>query len=265
MAFRSRLTKWRITVLAILLLLTGVLAYASQIEPYQIEVTRHQFPANLISPIKIAHLSDLHTSGLGRLERKMLALLEHEQPDLIVLTGDQISTKEGYDGCREVLQQMHAPLGIWVVPGNHDNWHRIHKQREYYESAGAKFLKNSNGKARDDIWIIGLDDAMTGTPDLQTALLGVPENAFKLVLFHSPGYFDVAAGKCNLVFAGHTHGGQVRVPFLNPFWLPKNCGDYVEGWYEREGSKMYVSRGIGTSILSLRFNCRPEIAIITLG
>jgi predicted MPP superfamily phosphohydrolase len=265
MRLRSYLSRWRKILLALLLLVIGIIAYAYWIEPYQIEVTYHQLSAPLDSPIKIAHLSDLHTEGLGRRERKMLAILELEKPDLIVLTGDQISSKNGYDGCREVLQQMHAPLGVWVVPGNHDNWHRIQKQREFYELAGAKFLKNNNGKVRDDLWIVGLDDAMTGNPDIQTALVGVPENAYKIALFHSPAYFDVAAASCNLVLAGHTHGGQVRIPFLKPFWLPGSCGDYVEGWYERFGSRMYVSRGIGTSVLPLRFNCRPEITIITLG
>jgi predicted MPP superfamily phosphohydrolase len=264
MQLRRYLSRRRILLIATLLV-AGTAAYAVLIEPYRIEVTRHNVTAPLISPIKIAHLTDLHTAGLGRLESKMIAILDQEKPDLIVLTGDQISSRGDYDGCRDVLKQMHAPLGVWVVPGNHDNWHRIQKQREFYESCGAHFLKNANGKVRDDLWVIGLDDAMTGFPDLQTALLGVPDDVCKIVLFHSPAYFDQASGKCDYVFAGHTHGGQVRFPFMKPFWLPASCGNYIEGWYGGEGSRMYVNRGIGTSILPLRFNCRPEIAIITLG
>ncbi|MBI3653427.1 MAG: metallophosphoesterase [Acidobacteria bacterium] len=264
MPIRKRLTRWRIILLILFTLLAGLLVYAYEVEPYRIEVTRYHLAATLQSPIKIAHLTDLHTYGLGRREGQMIAILKAEKPDLIVITGDQISDLSGYDGCRQVLQQLHAPLGVWVVPGNHDNWYRIAKQKEFYAEAGAKFLKNESGKVRDDVWIIGLDDAMTGTPDIKAALKGVPENAYKIGLFHAPAYFDVAAGKCDVVFAGHTHGGQIRVPFLKPFWLPKACGDYVAGWYERAGSKLYVSRGIGTSIVSVRFNCRPEIAIITL-
>jgi uncharacterized protein len=268
---RRVLTKWRMVFLALAILTFGMAIYAYQIEPFNIEITRHQISAPLNSPIKIAHLSDLHTYGIGRREKKMLAILEQEKPDLIVITGDLISAADGYEGCLEVLKNIHAPLGVWVVVGNHENW-TTQKMRKtysnfktYYESAGVNFLFNSSRKIRDDLWLIGLDDEMTGTPDIQTALMGVPENAYKICLFHSPAYFDKAAGRCDLFFAGHSHGGQVRVPFLKPLWLPKKCEDYDQGWFEQNGSKMYVSRGIGTSLLPVRFNCRPEIAIITLG
>ena len=76
---------------------------------------------------------------------------------------------------------------------------------------------------------------------------------------------DRIAGKCDLALAGHTHGGQVRLPWLPPLWLPRGSGRFVEGWYEREGSQMYVCRGIGMSILPIRFFCRPELAVITVG
>ncbi len=271
MSPRPLLTKWRFVFLFLIFLAIGMAIYVYQIEPFNIEVTRHQISAPLNSPIKIAHLSDLHTYGIGRLEKKMLSILAQEKPDLIVITGDLISADDGYEGCHEVLKTLDAPLGVWVVVGNHENWtsQKVRKTygkfQNYYESAGVNFLFNSSKKIRDDLWIMGLDDASTGRPDINTALVGVPETAYKITLFHSPAYFDETAGKSNLVFAGHTHGGQVRVPFMKPFWLPKGCNEYDKGWFERNGSKMYVSRGLGTSIHPIRFNCRPEIAIITLG
>jgi uncharacterized protein len=267
----SLLTRRRTISLILILLVFGTAFYAYQIEPFHIEVTRHQVPAPLHSPIKIAHLSDLHTYGIGRRERKMLAILEQEKPDLIVITGDLISAADGYEGCLEVLKNLRAPLGVWIVLGNHENWtsqkvrQAYGKFQDYYESGGTNFLFNSSRKIRDDLWILGLDDAMTGKPDIDAALLGVPEKAYKICLFHSPAYFDKAAEKCDLVFAGHSHGGQVRIPFMKPLWLPKECNDYDEGWFERSGSKMHVSRGIGTSVFPIRFNCRPEIAIIIVG
>jgi predicted MPP superfamily phosphohydrolase len=271
MSHRSLLTRRRIIFLALVFLVFATAFYAYQIEPFHIEVTRHQISAPLHSPIKIAHLSDLHTYGIGRRERKMLGILEQEKPDLIVITGDLISAADGLEGCLEVLRHMKAPLGVWIVLGNHENWTSQSVRtaygtfRDYYESGGANFLSNSNKRIRDDLWLIGLDDPMTGKPDIDTARLGVPENAYTICLFHSPAYFDKAAEKCDLVLAGHSHGGQVRVPFMKPLWLPKECNNYDEGWFERNGSKMYVSRGIGTSVFPVRFNCRPEIAIITLG
>ena len=261
----NRLKKRQLIPLILCGLFIGLFLYANQIEPYVIEVTHHRLSAPLKSPIKIAHLTDLHTYGMGRRERQMLEILEHEKPDLIVISGDQVSDISGYDGCREVLQKLSAPLGVWVVLGNHDHWSPPPGGREFYDSIGVNFLLNQSKAVRDDLWIVGFDDAMTGRPDFNIAMRDVPPDVYKIALFHSPIYFETVAGKCDLALAGHTHGGQVRIPYVKPGWLPRGCKDYIEGWFERDGSKMYVSRGLGMSILPVRFNCRPEIAIITLG
>jgi len=240
-------------------------AYAFWIEPYWIEVTHHTVTANIGRPIKIAHLTDIHTSGLGRRERKMLDLIEEERPDLIVITGDSISITSDYPGFREVLMRLHAPLGVWVVRGNHEDWWPVKDESTFYESAGARLLVNSNAQVRDGIWLIGIDDMYAGSPDLERALARVPESAYKLALFHSPVYFDKMAGRSDLVLAGHSHGGQVRLPIFGALWTPPFAGEYFSGWFEKQGSKMYVSRGVGTSIFDVRFWCRPEVAIITIG
>lgn len=271
MQLRFLLTRWRIAFLILSFFALGIAIYAYKIEPFNIEVTHHRIAAPLQTPLKIAHLSDLHTYGIGQREQKMFAVLEQEKPDLIVVTGDSISDSSGFAGCLDVLKRLQAPMGVWIVVGNHENWAARDMKKDYgsfknyYESAGAKFLYNSNIKIRDDLWLIGLDDAMTGTPEVDKAFAGVPDGVCKITLFHSPTTFDDVAGKCDLAFAGHSHGGQVRLPFIKPLWLPAKCGAYDEGWFERDGSKMYVSRGLGTSLLPVRFNCRPEIAIITLG
>jgi len=114
------------------------------------------------------------------------------------------------------------------------------------------------------VWLVGLDDLFAGKPDLDKAFAGVPGSAYKIALFHSPVYFDWMAGRSDLVLAGHSHGGQVKIPLIGPIWTPPFVGDYFEGWFEQNGTRMYVSRGIGTSILNVRFCCRPELAIITL-
>src|SRR2546429_3540761 len=266
------------------------------IEPDWIEATHHRIFAPLASPLKIAHLSDIHTHGLGCRERRMLALLESEEPDLIVITGDTVSNggfddifretarrlkqarpktahdqglareNDGrYEMCGEVLKHLHAPLGVWLVRGNWEHWWPLSDERKFYESVGVNFLLNAGRPVRDNIWILGFDDAVVGSPSLEAALAGVPPGAFKIALFHSPAYFERIASRCNLAFAGHTHGGQVRLPFLRPLWLPPGCGGFLEGWYEQEGSRMYVSRGIGTSSLNVRFLCRPELALFTVG
>jgi hypothetical protein len=124
---------------------------------------------------------------------------------------------------------------------------------------------NSNREAREGVWLIGFDDLFGGSPDANRAFAGVPESAYKIALFHSPAYFEAIVGRCDLALAGHTHGGQVCLPFIGPLWLPPFSGKLVSGWFEQRGTQMYVSRGVGTSIIDARFFCRPEIAIITIG
>jgi len=250
---------------AVVVILGSIAAYAALIEPDWIEVTHHTVAANIGTPIKIAHLTDIHTSGLGPRESRMLEIIDAERPDLIVITGDSINITSDYPGFRDVLMKLHAPLGVWVVRGNHEDWWPVKHESAFYESAGARLLVNSNGKVRDGVWLIGIDDLYAGSPDLERAFAGVPESAYKLALFHSPVYFDKMAGRSDLVLAGHSHGGQVRLPVVGALWTPPFVGEYFSGWFEKQGTKMYVSRGIGTSIFDVRFWCRPEVAIITLG
>ena len=251
-------------LIAILALGTALVIDALLIEPGWIEVTHHLVPSRLTKTLKIVQLTDLHTYGAGGVEVDMLRLVAAEHPDLIVITGDLISSSDAYEGCRQVLRGLHAPLGVWVVHGNHEIWAPVEDEWDYYRSEGSTILVNESVEVARGIWIAGFDDAYAGSPDLDRTLANIPEDAFKIALFHSPVFFDQVAGRCDVALAGHTHGGQVRLPLLTPFWLPPSCGRYVDGWYEQKGSRMYVSRGIGTSILRVRFLCRPEIAVIVL-
>ncbi|MDF2694106.1 MAG: metallophosphoesterase, partial [Labilithrix sp.] len=139
-------------------------------------------------------------------------------------------------------------------------------ERATFESVGATFLVNEGKLARPDVWLAGLDDPMSGAPHLAAALEGAPSGATKIALFHSPELFDGIAPSIDLALAGHTHGGQVRIPLLGALWLPPGSGRFVAGWYDApEGAaRLYVSRGIGTSQLNVRLFCRPELAIVTL-
>lgn len=259
----------RVTGVALLL----ALCYALFIEPYWIETTYSEMTGPVAAPLKIAHLTDLHTLGMGRRERRLLETLDAEKPDVIVITGDSIGQWVGtfghsgdYSQAKKLYQRMHAPLGVWFARGNWENAKPPATQNEqaFYQSAGVHLLVNSGAALRPDVWIAGLDDPRSGNPNVAAALAGAPADAYKILLFHSPAYFGHVEGRVNLVLAGHTHGGQVRVPGLKPFWLPGGSWPYVEGWYEGKGSKMYVSRGLGTSMLPIRFLCRPEVSFVTI-
>ena len=249
-----------------LLLLAGTLFLLDGlfIEPNWIQVTHSTVPGNVATPLKIAHLTDLHTSHLGFREKRLLKLLDREAPDVIVITGDTISGWGTYEGESELLRRLHAPLGVWLVRGNWEDNHPRRDEHRFYAGLGVHFLYNQSAEIRKGIWLIGLDDPTFGRPNLSAALSNVPAGAYRIALFHSPKYFSVSAGRYDLALAGHSHGGQIRLPFLKPLWLPAGVGSYVEGWFEKEGSRMYVSRGVGTTLLPIRFLCRPELAIVTI-
>jgi hypothetical protein len=238
------------------------------VEPYRLEVTRHSVAAAVRRPVVLAHLTDLHSWGLGRRERTLLSALRTERPDLIVITGDSIPDRETGvtpEPVAEVFKQLHAPLGVFAVLGNWENWRRVAREPAFYQAAGVTLLVNEARRIRDDLWVVGLDDALSGDPaGAAKALADVPDGVARVVLMHSPEYFDELPDVDLVALAGHTHGGQVRVPGLRPFWLPPGSGSYVSGWYSRDSSRLFVSRGIGTSILPARFWCRPELALITL-
>lgn len=255
----------RVLIVVVVAVGLGVLVDGFFVEPFRVEVTHSSVQAPLARPLKIAHLTDLHTRGLGRRELKLLSLLDAEQPDVIIITGDTITWGRHYDNIRPLLSHLHAPLGVWLVRGNWENAYPQPDEHAFYSQFGAHFLLNEAAPIRPDVWLAGLDDPSSGTPDLEGPLSAVPPGAYVIAAFHAPGFFDHVAGRVPLVLAGHTHGGQVRLPFVPVFWLPDGSGRFLEGWYAERGSRMYVSRGIGTSFLPIRFLCAPELSIITVG
>lgn len=262
-AVKPRRISTRTIVISLIAGVVLVAFDATLVEPNRLEVTHSTMRAKIHEPLTIAHLSDLHSCGLGRHEQKTIDALQDEKPDLIVVTGDSVGEWCEPDAQRGVLAALHAPLGVWLVRGN---WERAHPVRnpDFYATAGVTLLANQNAKIRDDLWIVGFDDAKTSNSGVEGALRGLPPGVFTIGLFHSPALFDSLTGRIDLSLAGHTHGGQVRIPGLPALWLPRGSRPYLEGWYSSQGSRLYVSRGIGTSTLPIRFFSTPELAIIRL-
>ncbi len=145
------------------------------IEPDNLQVNHYIIHGNVRSPLKIADLSDLHTRGLGRPERKVLAALAKENPDVILITGDTLADPLGdYLACLKVYKQLHAPLGVWFVHGNWENLRPIRHERQYYHDAGINLLVNQNHELRPDVWLIGLDDPFTGRINLARGVSRCP-------------------------------------------------------------------------------------------
>ena len=241
-----------------------ILLYAWKIETQWVEVNQFDVKAPVDSPLKIMQISDLHTKGLNSPEKKVISIIESVKPDIIVLTGDISSPGSDLNDYEEVLKNIKAPKGVFFVTGNWEYWTHPEGFNALLGKLGIVNLDNKNIIISGKTWLIGFDDYLEGNPDEKRAFQNVPEDSFKLGLFHTPQYFDLIHTKLNLSLSGHSHGGQMRLPFIDPFWLPAGTGKYFDGWFSEGESRMYVSRGVGNSILPLRLFCRPEIVIFNL-
>jgi len=250
--------------LKILILLIPVLLliYSTWFGPYQLENTFHEVSIGRSGKsLLVAHVTDLHTDGMGALELKLIDSIRSKKPDIIFITGDVATPGGSVQGYEDVLSKFQAPLGVYFVQGNWEYWEPINELRDILKKATIVDLTNKSIHIKDDLWLVGLDDQLAGSPDVRT-LEKTPENAKIISIFHSPILFNLIKNKTDLAFAGHSHGGQIRIPFWGPLWTPDGTGKYVSGWFHEGRGKMYVSRGLGNSILPIRFNCRPEVAFI---
>jgi predicted MPP superfamily phosphohydrolase len=266
--------------LALGALCLGAPLYAGIIEVSWLETTR----LTLRSPrlptsfdgMRIVHISDLHFGhhfDLSQLD-VIIGRVEALKPDLLCFTGDliddQLSITEAKSIARR-LQQCNPPLGKFAVLGNHDYFGDVALVKQALSDGGFHVLINQVYplvKGTDTLYLSGLDDHMEGQPDLEAVLAQLPNDphAFHLLLAHEP---DSAAthrtAPIDLQLSGHSHGGQIRLPFLGAPITPPGGRRYPAGLYRlNERFALYTNRGIGTTILPLRFLCRPEITVLEL-
>ncbi len=255
----------------------SLLAYTFIIEPRWLEVTRNRIhirglPTEM-EGLRIALLTDLH-AGEGTplsLIRRACRLALQEKPDLIALTGDLAADDApGFQTVLAAISDLSAPLGVYAVPGNHDYEVGIAKWRRGIDSQpGIQDLTNSYATRRigdSIVCIAGVDDTSRGNPSL--ALPPPGERDLTLMLAHDPSQAERARrsfDQVDLVVSGHTHGGQIRLPFIGAVRNPtKRDGLYEEGLRRRPWTQVYTSRGVGTVHIPARFLCRPEVALLTL-
>jgi len=229
------------------------------------------------SDLKIALMSDLHVgSPHWDLEKlgEAVAATNAENPDLVLLLGDFVI--HGVIGGHFVtpeqisneLARLHAPLGVVAVLGNHDWWYNGERVRHALESQGIQVLENQNlrltyrGRA---FWLCGLADFWTRGDELSQTLSKIDDTEPVLALTHNPDIFPEMPGRVSLTLAGHTHGGQVNLPIVGRLIVPSVFGRrYAYGLVEEDGRKLFVTAGLGTSILPVRFRVPPEIVILRL-
>jgi predicted MPP superfamily phosphohydrolase len=220
--------------------------------------------------LRIVQLSDIHHSpftGTRQIERA-IETANSLEPDIIALTGDYVSHEREYAApCAELMGRLRARHGVYAVLGNHDHWTDAALIADLFRSEGICMLINEGMRFEKDgasFWLAGVDDTMVGQEDLPLALAGSSQDEMKLLLAHNPVVLRraVRAG-VDLVLSGHTHGGQVT-------WRSEKSASgrprrrLLRGLGRQGNTQIYVTRGLGTVVLPIRYGCPPEVSLLEL-
>lgn len=275
--------KKRLRIIFVLLLLMAVCLgiWSVLIEPNRLVV--HQETIRIggwpkeLNGLHIALISDVHTGGPFIDEKKLNEIVEKTNalhPDLIVLLGDYMSGNNWHSHRVEpevtaaVLKNLRAPLGVFAVLGNHDWWYDGKKVRLGFEQNGIRVLEdevlelNWQGKS---FWLAGLADLWTRPQRINETIAKTPADSTVIAITHNPDIFPNVPQRVPLLLAGHTHGGQVNIPFIGTPIVPSDYGPkYTAGHVAENGHHLFVTTGIGISILPVRFRVAPEIVLLTI-
>lgn len=249
-------------------------ARAALAEPYGLSVEQHtirlrRLPRSL-DGLRIVQLSDIHHSpftGSAQIERAV-ETANRLAPDIIALTGDYVSHERSYAApCAELMGRLRAQYGVYAVLGNHDHWTDAPLITDLFRAEGIRVLINEGMRFKHGdaaFWLAGVDDTMVGLEDLPLALAGARADEMKLLLAHNPVILRRAArAGVDLVLSGHTHGGQVAWRSeRNALGRPRRR--LLKGLGSRAGTQIYVTRGLGTSVLPIRYGCPPEVSLLEL-
>jgi uncharacterized protein len=256
----------------------GGSTYAVHIEPAAVETTHISIPIRNLPAqfdgVTIVQISDWHM-GDWMTKAQMMSIVQQVNElnaDIVVATGDFISRKTDYvfDDVTDIIRQLSAREALFGVLGNHDRWTMPVLTQEAIERAGnLQLLVNRNVAIRRNdqvIYVAGVGDIWQKEDDLPAALDGIPTDAPTILLAHEPDYADKVSltKRVSLQLSGHSHGGQVALPFIGPLILPSFGQIYHTGLYNVNGMMQYTNRGLGMIRPYVRFNCRPEITHITL-
>ncbi len=223
---------------------------------------------------KIVQLSDIHSSHSIREDYLNRVVQEVNQlnPDLLVLTGDYLSGKRDkkyFPEWLRALSKLYKGMKKYAILGNHDFWTDASFVEKGLKEADIRVLRNEHSIIRqsdDFFYLAGVDDLTVRKTDIVKATQNMPLNAFTILLSHHPDFIPTAADyRFNLMLSGHTHGGQIHMPFIGPLIVPSRFGrKYAEGLHKVKNTYLYINRGIGVITPPIRFLCRPEITEITL-
>lgn len=265
------LQKFLLVVMAIFL---GIF-YVHRVEPSWIEVRSVSMPlphlAQAFSGYRVVQLSDIHADRWMTADRiaKIVGQVNQLKPDLVVLTGDFVThSAEEFSPNLAALSQLNPVDKTLAVMGNHDAWTNSTVVQSALEAAGVQVLNNqvtALQRKSAQLFIAGVDDVWAKRDRLDQVLAALPSEGAAILLAHEPDFAEqsAATGRFDLELSGHSHGGQVKLPFVKRI-VPHLANKYPIGQYKVGNMIQYTNRGVGMSGLPLRFNCRPEITVFTL-
>jgi predicted MPP superfamily phosphohydrolase len=243
------------------------------VEPRSLEVTEHDIPVEALPATlegyRVAQLTDVHLASVGQLHRAAAAAIDARGCQLVALTGDILDSAAHLPAVTELCGLLAAPgRTLLATLGNWEHRSRIplRSLAAAYARGGARLLGNESVALADGPDVAATDDSSSGRDDVRAALRGLRSGRPALLLTHAPGLLDrlpAGAPRLALSLSGHTHGGQIRVAG-RALYLPPDSGRFVDGRYDTRHGPAYVSRGVGTSLVPIRLDCRPELPILRL-
>lgn len=260
----------------LLLFISLIILYSVYIEPNNLIIKEYKIENELLPDsfdgLKIVHFSDVHYGSTVDLKylKKIINLINKQNPDIVVFTGDfldkryDLNNKE-IDNIKKELKNIDSTLGNYAISGNHDMVYTDDFKNIFSESFNT--LENEEKllyyKESTPISLVGLTDASETKVDYK--VFDTENNYFRIVLAHEPDeYINIKEYSFNVLLSGHSHNGQVRIPFIGAIYTPKGSKTYYEEYYKLDNREIFISNGIGTSGLNLRFNSVPSINLYRL-
>ena len=264
------------------LLAAGGAGYGFLIGPGQVRIENVSLKLRRLTPsffgIRIAQISDIHMGGWMNAERlqNIMDLVSAQSPDVLLLTGDFLlghdfdeNSEQSLQELIEILSPLAKSIPSFAILGNHDYWTNPGAVREMLRLCGIMELTNAVftlSRGNENLHLCGVDDIWEGAVRLDDVITKLTDDGAAILLAHEPDFADesAATGRFDLQISGHSHGGQVVIPFLGPPILPYLGQKYPGGLYRVREMYQYTNRGVGTGRLPIRINCPPEVTLFTL-
>lgn len=248
----------------IFLLILILFIYTVFVEPNILTIKRLTIKDENLNGLKVVFASDFHVKPYDKFRlKRIVKRINAQNADIVLLGGDYVNGHQKgstlpLETIAAELSKVYSKYGTFAIMGNHDGWQGKKEIIEAFEAVGITILENAN-KDFGSFTVAGVEDLQTGSPDMNKALLNV--NKPVILLSHTPDIIDTVPENVNLTLSGHTHGGQIVLH--NPFVVPSKYGTkFAYGFFNINGKNLFVTRGLGTSILPIRFICFPVIVVI---